>query len=76
MSLTVLGILVLLAGGLAWLGWRRSSVAVLVLTLAGAVAMHKACANRADGRQPHDAIDQRIWNIPRHPVAGLRHQRG
>ncbi|MGN6228720.1 MAG: YdcF family protein [Dyella sp.] len=39
MSLTVLGILVLLACGLAWLGWRRSAVAVLVLTLAGVVAV-------------------------------------
>lgn len=39
MSLIVLGILVLLVCGLAWLGWCCSSVVVLVLILVGVVVV-------------------------------------
>lgn len=39
MSLAVLGMLVLLAGGLAWRGYRRGSVAVVLVALAGTLAV-------------------------------------
>ena len=45
------------------------------LAAPGAVAMHEARADRADGGQAHDAVDQRIRHIARHAVRGLRHQR-
>ena len=48
---------------------------IQTLAASGAVAMHEACANRANRRETDDAIDQRVRNVARHAVAGLRHQR-
>lgn len=62
MSLTVLGILVLLAGGLAGLGRRRSSALVLVLTLAGVVAV-------GDGPLPGWMLDRLQGGYPMQPSA-------
>ena len=48
---------------------------VHALAAPGAVAMHEAGADRADRREADDAVDQRVRDIARHAVAGLRHQR-
>ncbi|MGY4369943.1 hypothetical protein ACVW1A_006008 [Bradyrhizobium sp. LB1.3] len=45
------------------------------LAASGAVAVHEAGADRADGGEADNAIDQRVRHIARHAVTGLRHQR-
>ena len=46
------------------------------LAAPSAITMHEARADRADGGQAHDAVDQRVRNVARNAVAGLRHQGG
>ena len=46
------------------------------LAAPGAVAMHQAGADRAHRGEADDAVDQRVGNIARNAVAGLRHQCG
>lgn len=46
------------------------------LAAPGAVAVHEAGADRADGGEADDAVDQRVGYIARGAVTGLRHQGG
>ena len=45
------------------------------LAAAGTVTVDKGGADRTHGREPDNTVDQRIRDIARHAVGGLRHQR-